>query len=446
MIFDKPTKVHYHDLWSLFRVGELVLLNQRHSSKGLNIDSDSDSDDEDGEYTKIGFFYIDHDGEEFGAVFKAFQFEPYDGEKDVTTLPIYSLRFSKDQEKTERVCKARGEKFQQIMGRSTRHSMSYDGWTLIQTPLGEIIKDTDSRYEPPNSPLYIDSDIIIDFREAYQSHPWWEPSFHTYKKEPFMPQTVDDNLAIIRWADKDRTDPVHREYEVVIDKNEIPNLEYHEFLERPEGTLFVPAEDRTAKQIAAVAKLSEEDLLLLPTRMFAYAFRERKFFHANIRCIKEKSAPSDTHKNFIQSVVHGHFQKKVAQKQSIEQEREISDQDFIHGKGRGLVILLHGAPGVGKTATAEAISQTHNKPLFPITCGNLGTVPTEVEKTLIGLFRLANLWDCILLLDEAEIFLSPRERTDDNLQRNALVSGEAHHVLLGNCYTELTGPSVPQNS
>jgi len=33
-------------------------------------------------------------------------------------------------------------------------------------------------------------------------------------------------------------------------------------------------------------------------------------------------------------------------------------QDFIRGKGSGLFILLHGVPGVGKTATAEAIALT----------------------------------------------------------------------------------------
>ena len=99
-------------------------------------------------------------------------------------------------------------------------------------------------------------------------------------------------------------------------------------------------------------------------------------------------------------------------------------QDFIRGKGKGLVILLHGAPGVGKTATAEAIAYAHRKPLFSITCGDLGIEPTGVERTLSEIFRLANLWDCVLLLDEAEIFLSHREKKDDNLQRNALVSSK----------------------
>lgn len=131
---------------------------------------------------------------------------------------------------------------------------------------------------------------------------------------------------------------------------------------------------------------------------------------------------SDQHKSLVQSVVFKHFQKKEAQEQGIALDLEISDQDFIRGKGRGLVILLHGAPGVGKTATAEAVSLAYDKPLFTITCGNLGAEPETVEEVLTELFKLANLRDCILLLDEAEIFLSPREKRDDNLQRNALVS------------------------
>jgi SpoVK/Ycf46/Vps4 family AAA+-type ATPase len=87
-----------------------------------------------------------------------------------------------------------------------------------------------------------------------------------------------------------------------------------------------------------------------------------------------------------------------------------------------LFILLHGVPGVGKTATAEAVAQASRKPLFPITCGDLGVSPQEVDAALTSIFRLANLWDCVLLLDEADVFLSRRELGD--LERNALVSGK----------------------
>ncbi|KAK3359205.1 hypothetical protein B0T25DRAFT_414934, partial [Lasiosphaeria hispida] len=68
----------------------------------------------------------------------------------------------------------------------------------------------------------------------------------------------------------------------------------------------------------------------------------------------------------------------------------------------------------------EAIAQAHNKPLFAITCGDLGFSPKEVEGGLTKIFRLANIWDCALLLDEADIFLAGRDTT--NLKRNAVVS------------------------
>ena len=46
--------------------------------------------------------------------------------------------------------------------------------------------------------------------------------------------------------------------------------------------------------------------------------------------------------------------------------------DIIKGKGRALIILLHGAPGTGKTSTAEAIAAYTAKPLYALTCGDIG--------------------------------------------------------------------------
>lgn len=94
--------------------------------------------------------------------------------------------------------------------------------------------------------------------------------------------------------------------------------------------------------------------------------------------------------------------------------------DMVRGKGNGLIILLHGGPGTGKTLTAESVAEIAERPLYRVTCGDIGTDPREVEKYLQQVFHLGKIWDCVVLLDEADVFLE--QRTLSDLSRNALVS------------------------
>ncbi|KAI8307240.1 hypothetical protein K4K59_011128 [Colletotrichum sp. SAR11_240] len=99
--------------------------------------------------------------------------------------------------------------------------------------------------------------------------------------------------------------------------------------------------------------------------------------------------------------------------------------DIITGKGNGLIVLLHGSPGTGKTLTAESVAEIAEKPLYRVTCGDIGTQAQDVEKYLATVLYLDKLWDCVLLLDEADVFLE--ERTFADLQRNSLVSVFLRH-------------------
>lgn len=97
-----------------------------------------------------------------------------------------------------------------------------------------------------------------------------------------------------------------------------------------------------------------------------------------------------------------------------------SSTDIVDGKGNGLIMLLHGSPGTGKTLTAESIAEVTEKPLYRVTCGDIGTEPEAVEKYLESVLYIGTTWGCVVLLDEADVFLE--ERTQSDLQRNALVS------------------------
>ena len=53
--------------------------------------------------------------------------------------------------------------------------------------------------------------------------------------------------------------------------------------------------------------------------------------------------------------------------------------------------------------------------------GDLGLTAQSVETALEEKCHLAQIWDCILLLDEADVFLA--ERTREDIKRNSVVSG-----------------------
>jgi len=59
---------------------------------------------------------------------------------------------------------------------------------------------------------------------------------------------------------------------------------------------------------------------------------------------------------------------------------------------------------------------------LPLSLGDLGTTAKEVESSLETNFALANKWGCILLIDEADVFLA--RRTTSDFSRNGLVAGE----------------------
>jgi hypothetical protein len=94
--------------------------------------------------------------------------------------------------------------------------------------------------------------------------------------------------------------------------------------------------------------------------------------------------------------------------------------DFVTDKGRGIIILMFGPPGVGKTYTAEAVAEKGRVPLYSMSAGALGTRPNEVEAALDRSLELCRLWNAMLLLDEADVFLGARK--EDTLARNELVS------------------------
>ncbi|KKY38840.1 putative atpase aaa+ type core [Diaporthe ampelina] len=94
--------------------------------------------------------------------------------------------------------------------------------------------------------------------------------------------------------------------------------------------------------------------------------------------------------------------------------------DFIPEKGRGIIILMFSPPGVGKTFTAEAVAERANVLLYSMSASALGSEPAEIEQNLDKALQLCKLWNAMLLLDEADVFLAARQ--SETVKRNELVS------------------------
>jgi SpoVK/Ycf46/Vps4 family AAA+-type ATPase len=75
---------------------------------------------------------------------------------------------------------------------------------------------------------------------------------------------------------------------------------------------------------------------------------------------------------------------------------------------------------VGKTLTAETVSEHLRRPLYKLGAGDLGTTARGVEDNLERALQLCGHFGAVLLLDEADVFMEAR--TSNDLERNELVS------------------------
>ncbi|MCX7934470.1 MAG: ATP-binding protein [Planctomycetota bacterium] len=93
--------------------------------------------------------------------------------------------------------------------------------------------------------------------------------------------------------------------------------------------------------------------------------------------------------------------------------------------GHGLVMLFAGPPGVGKTATAEAIAHRLGKPIIVADYAQIQSCWVgEIEKNIRRIFRLAREEDAVLFWDEADAIFYDREnavRTWETREVNVLL-------------------------
>jgi hypothetical protein len=413
------TKVRFASLSSIFKLGDTIYVPS--ADKGSNPDPEALRnqgdrrlwrlyrikrrwEEEEGDL-QLKVYAIDYDGEKYVCQPRTLKISVYDGEQEISSLSAFPLRYAENAEQIQRQSRTLGEKFVKYQKGLLTHS----GWGLV-------LEGRDDKLPP----RYITSDVVIDTMEAVKTHsdcmerwefPKYIPLEHNMESYSYWNWKVRDGIL----EDSGTAEGPQ------VWLNEYTRKRKIEYCTKEDSFLsnwYLHRETRY--------ELQDKDFELLPRRVFAYVLQERRFLAIDIRNVQpvgddEMNTPGlimdPNHESMLRGLVNSHFRRKeLREKDGLFRVH----QDIIANKGQGLIILLYGVPGVGKTSTAERIAHIWKKPLFPITCGSLGTKAVELEKNLKEVFRLAQKWDCILLLDEADVFLS--ERTPTALERNALVS------------------------
>ncbi|KAK6440344.1 hypothetical protein LTR95_003425 [Oleoguttula sp. CCFEE 5521] len=418
------TAVSYGDLWHLFQPGTLVYLRDSsvpqkvyrviQANGGRPYYHDLDAYPSGPRYEErvrrdplystfvIDCHCLDFDGTEFVQVQKTVWIETFDGLAPISTLPAMPLAMAGQQYFIDiNEIRQRGAEF--LAYTKVRHRY-YQGFTVSQRPEGGWLYRKGDGYFGTTTRVYsarVESQVVVDFQRGIEAQTDWGPTrADNQLREPISGELLDG------------TEQMERD---------------HLWDKRCSDDLMATERKKWARWNKGEENPDGDDLLLLPERVIAYILRSRTWACLRlgkddrgkaylIEIEEQQDAWTDLeiptgHKNIVQSLIQSH---------SVKNKSKETHFDIVRDKGKGVILLLHGVPGVGKTATAECVAASTGKPLLPITCGDLGLTPKEVETTLENAFQLAQAWDCVLLLDEADIFLA--QRTNQDIERNALVS------------------------
>ncbi|KAF3919662.1 Spastin [Dactylellina cionopaga] len=374
--FDKKLKywtdaglITYEYLWTLYQPGSLVFSTSQGQPRIFRLESFTYNENcHEQKSASINTSYIDYDGVAFGENSENVTIKEFEGSRRIHELKMFPLENHPQKEIIVRRLIKRGTKFVSLQG---FHCKKY---------VGSIAGDCND---------HINTRVMVDAKASDR--------FGRYSTR-LLP--LDSGLKRRKRRDNG------------YDNDEEGEIYTHVELD-DEGNVVSKAPEEPK-----VLELTDEQKLLCEAVVQGFTLDDDKrwvsLFVDQIQDIKWNQEsfsklvlPSDT-KDLIRGLVESHI------------DRKSNFDDFIEGKGKGLIAVLHGPPGLGKTMTAETVSEYTKSPLYTLSAGSLGVKPNKVEQNLREQLALAQRWNAVLLLDEADVFLE--ERSLHDIKRNALVS------------------------
>ena len=412
-------KITFELLWTLFR-SDTVIYTSTYSApdepRAFKVQyATKQSSFMKGTWMEISGNYLDWDGKGFGLGSMEVEIESFQGTRPITSLSCYPLKYHDKAEELKAKLIERGRKFTSLGG---QHYKSHKGIGFLKKGR-RILKVT------TNGRIMVDG---FTFRRINPNYP-----ISTIKAaDPnFLEEEKDSEDEDCCCCDEEEDDGSKPRDLADFDK---PKMRTKVVQDKDNNTHFVEVEvDENGDELQKenCSKLAEEDgsikrefteeqLLIASPVVLGFDFSTKLWLEFTVNDIHDivwndgafdSLVLPENQKSIVKALVESHT-SKASESKNVD--------DIITGKGRGLVAVLHGTPGVGKTLTAEGIAELLKCPLYCVSAGELGTNPTDLERELTKILDVAHGWNAVLLLDEADVFLEARTATD--LHRNALVS------------------------
>ncbi|KAF2839139.1 ATPase [Patellaria atrata CBS 101060] len=350
--------ITYEHLWMVFQPGSVIVAEHRGPLSAFELERSEYMSNQCGNFVRLFSDCVDFNGSNFGRCREKIDIEEFYGTKKIVSLNAFPLAFHPDQENVRKSLIERGKVFEQLAGYEYR---SYSGPAITWDREGN------------EQTVQVSGRIVVDIN-----------AFNKYS--PYRARYVTN------WNAKD--------------------LERIQQFRKKDG-----AEEWYKKKNGPKARLSPYHYQLCRSRTRGYSLKTKQWLDFFVDYVGPVKWNTNAFDNLVLDEEHKELILAFSESQI---ENRAAFDDVVQGKGKGIIMLLSGPPGVGKTLTAEAVAENMKVPLHTLSSGDLGSSPWEVESGLNNVLELVARWNAILLLDECDVFLEARSTHD--LERNKIVS------------------------
>lgn len=370
--------ITYETLWTIFEPGTMVYAREEGQDRVFNMLSGRYGCDKDGKAVySLKIRFIDFDGTRFGWTIAKIDVHEFEGTCSIASLTAYPIEYHADEATLRKTLVDRGSIIESLVGTHYRaydgigHKLDMYGQKERHSVKGRIIIDAVgwNRYNP-NQAIYTSALSSKGIERTTRI------SRALYLPAPG--ESLDEGFG--------GGMPLNGHFGEEGDYKKLPPL-------------------------------TDDQKLLCNHLIRGYALKEKMWLNLFIGSVQDVSFNKDA---FDSLVLPADTKELILGFTSTQQATRIAYDDVIEGKGRGIILLLCGPPGVGKTLTAESVAEHMHLPLFVISAADLGMDSKHIEARLLSVLGMCTRWNAILLLDEADIFLEERSRHE--VERNKLVS------------------------